>query len=101
MERLQYDSLRKCIGAVKGASKEKVRKIAGVERMSTYLDGMQARFVARIAREKYMCGRVWEGGLEHAPRIAGSHEEFDTTVDYMAAKALGPLICEITPGALV
>ena len=38
LERLQYDSLRKCVGAVKGSSKEKVRKIAGVEKMSTYLD---------------------------------------------------------------
>ena len=33
LERLQYDSLRNCVGAVKGASKEKVRKIAGVEKM--------------------------------------------------------------------
>ena len=91
------------MGAVKGASKEKVRKIAGVERMSTYLDGMQARFVARVAREKYMCGMLWEGGLQRAPRIAGAHEEFDTTMDYVAAKAfkLAPLIGEITPGALV
>ena len=48
-----------------------------------------------------MCGMLWEGGLQHAPRIAGLHEEFDTTVDYAAAKALGPLIGEITPGALV
>ena len=39
--------------------------------------------------------------MQHAPQIAGLHEEFDTTVDYAAAKALGPLIGEITPGALV
>ena len=44
------------MGAVKGASKDKVRKIAGVESMSTYLDWVQARFVARSAREKYVCG---------------------------------------------
>ena len=40
LESLQYDSLRRCVRAVRGASKEKVRKIAGVERISTYLDGM-------------------------------------------------------------
>ena len=101
MERLQYDSLRKCVGAVKGASKEKVRKIAGVERILTYLDGMQARFVARTAREKYLCGMMWEGGLQRAPRIAETHAEFQTTMDYVAAKVLGPLLGDITPGALV
>ena len=101
LERLQYDSLRKCVGAVKGASKEKVRKIAGVEKVSTYLDGVQARFVARVAKEKHICGMLWEGGLQHAPCIAGTHEEFDTTMDYVAAKAIGPLIGNITPGALV
>ena len=58
LERLQYDSLRKCVGAVKGASKEKVRNIVGVEKMSTSLDGVQARFVARAAKEKYMCGML-------------------------------------------
>ena len=101
LERLQYDSVRKCVGAVKGASKEKVWKIAGVERMSTSLDGMQARFVARRVKEKYVSGRLWEGGLQRAPRIADTHEEFDTRMDYVAAKALGPLTGEITPGALV
>ena len=60
------------MGAVKGASKEKVRKIAEVERMSTYLDGMQARFVARTAREKYLCGMMWEGVLQQAPSISGT-----------------------------
>ena len=92
LERLQYNSLRKCVGAVKGASKEKVRKIAGVERMSNNLDGVQARFVERATKEKYLYGMLWEGGLQHAPRIAGTHEEFDTTMDYVVAKALGPLI---------
>ena len=72
----------KCVGAVKGASKEKVRKIAGVERVSTYLNGMQVRFVARTAREKYLCGMLWEGGLQRAPRIAGTHGEFHTMMDY-------------------
>ena len=58
LERLQYDSLCKCVGAVKGASKEKVRKIAGVEKVVTYMDGVQARFVARAAKEKYLCGML-------------------------------------------
>ena len=40
LERFQSDSMRRCVGAVKGAGKEKVRIIAGVERMSTYLDGV-------------------------------------------------------------
>ena len=86
---------------MKSASKEKVCKIAGVERMSTYLDGMQARFVAGTAREKYLCGILSEGGLQGALRIAGTHEEFHTTMDYVVAKVLEPLLGDITPGALV
>ena len=43
---------------MKGTSKEKVPKIAGVERMSTYLDRIQARIVARMAREEYLCGML-------------------------------------------
>ena len=70
LERLQYDSLRRCVGAVKGASKEKVRKIAGVERMSTNLDGMQARFVSRLAMEKYLCGMLLEGGIQRCGSAA-------------------------------
>ena len=101
LERLQYDCLRKCVGAVKGASKEKVRQFAGVERLTTYLDGVQARFVGRAAKKKYLCGMRWEGGIQRAPRIAGPHEEFDTTIDYVVAKTLGPLIGEIEPGAQV
>ena len=85
------NSLRKCVETIKGASKEKVRKKMGVERMSTNLDGMQARFVARIQREKYLCGILWEGGFQRAPRITGTHEEFHTTMDYVAAKVLGPV----------
>ena len=99
--RLQYDSLRKCVGAVKGASKEKVRNIVGVEKVVTCLDGVQARFVAKAAKEKYLCGMLLEGGIQQAPRIAGPHEEFDTRMDYVAAKALGPLVGAIKPGALV
>ena len=101
LERLQYDSLRRCVGAVKGASKEKVRKIAGLERVSTYLDRMQARFIARMVKEKYLCGMIWDGGLQRAPRIAGPHGEFDTTIDYVVAKTLAPLIGEISSGALL
>ena len=69
--------------------------------MTTYLHGVQARFVARAAKGKYLCGMLWEGGIQNAPRIAGPHEEFDTTMDYVAAKTLGPLIGAIEPGALV
>ena len=101
LERLQYDSLRRFVGAVKGASKEKVRKIAGVERISTYLDGMQARLVARMAKEKYVCSILGDGGLQREPRIAGQYGEFDTMMDYVVAKTLAPLIGEISSGALV
>ena len=38
---------------------------------------------------------------QRAPRIAGPHGEFDTTMDYVVAKTLAPLIGEISPGALV
>ena len=42
---------------------------------------------------------LWEGGIQRAPLVAGPHGEFDT--DYVVAKALAPLIGDISPGALV
>ena len=45
------------------------------------------------------CGRAKSLALPQC--IAGTHKEFDTAMDYMAAKALGPLVGDITPRALV
>ena len=47
IRRLQYAALRKCTGAVMGARKESVDKIAAVESVETFLISMQDRFVAR------------------------------------------------------
>ena len=47
MRRLQYAALRKCTGAVMGARKESVDKIAAVESVETFLTSMQDRFIAR------------------------------------------------------
>ena len=51
MRRLQYSALRKCTGAVLGARKESVDKIAAVESVETFLTSMQDRFVARAIRD--------------------------------------------------
>ena len=89
------------MGAIQSASMEKVQKIVGVENVTTYLYRVQARFVARVTKENYLCGMLWDGGLQRALRIADAHKEFVTIMDYMAAKALDPLMGEIIPGALV
>src|SRR6266576_2592196 len=78
MDRLQYDALRKCTGAVRGAAKEKVRKIAGVETVRTFLDAKQAGFIARVMRNPELTEGVWKNGIANAPRVEGTHEEFQT-----------------------
>ena len=65
------------------------------------MDGVQDRFIARPAKENYLCSMLWAGELQRAPRLAGPHEEFNTTMDYMVAKALGLLMGEISLEALV
>src|SRR6266576_305442 len=71
-ERLQYQALRKCTGAVLGANISKVNAIAGVEDVDTILDSTQARYMARcmsdptttkdlwIAAQRENKGRSWD-----------------------------------------
>ena len=46
MEKLQYAALRKCTGAVAGARKEYVRKVAAVEGVETFARAGAGRFLA-------------------------------------------------------
>ena len=57
MERLQYQALKKSMGAVQGSSIEKINKIAGVEEVDTIIRASQARFVARSMADP---SRVWD-----------------------------------------
>ena len=75
-------------GGIEGACNEKVRKIAEVESIGTFMDGVQATFVRRAIQDPRQTEGAWEGGVVCAPRIEGTWEEFDTTADYVAAKAL-------------
>ena len=47
MAKLQYTALRKATGAITEARMESVSRIAGVESVSTCLNAMQSRFMAR------------------------------------------------------
>ena len=86
MDRVQYKAKRLCTGGVKGACKEKVRKIVVVESMWTLLDGVQANFIRRVMEDPCPTSGVWRAGVESTPRVKGDWQEFDTTVNYVAAK---------------
>ena len=47
LERLQYQALRKCTGAVLGANRQKVNVIAAVEDVETILQATQTRYMAK------------------------------------------------------
>ena len=47
MTKLQYQSLRKCTGAVRGSKRDKVDKIAAVESVKTFMSAAQARFLSK------------------------------------------------------
>ena len=83
MEKLQYAALRKCTGAVVGARKEYVRKMAAVEGVETFACAAAGRFLARTmcdpiragvaevvdtvmagAGELSLGGRCWRGAVE-------------------------------------
>ena len=57
IERLQYQALKKSMGAVQGSSIEKINKIAGVEEVDTIIRASQARFVVRSMADP---SRVWD-----------------------------------------
>ena len=59
-ERLQYQALRKCTGAVLGANKEKVNAIAGVEDVETILDASQQRYMARCIANPSTTEDIWD-----------------------------------------
>src|SRR4029077_18145376 len=76
---------------------EKVKKIAGVETTRTFMDAKQAGYIARVMRDPRLTDGIWKTDIRSALRVEGTHSEFDTTMDYVAAKALGQqsgtLIC--------
>ena len=47
MEKIQYAPLRKCTGAVVGARKEWVRKVAAVESVEVFARASAGHFLAR------------------------------------------------------
>ena len=70
MEKLQYAALRKCTGAVVGARKEYVRKMAAVEGVETFARAAAGRFLART-----MCDPVRAGVAEsRVVVVAGAGE---------------------------
>ena len=70
MEKLQYAALRKCTGAVVGARKEYVRKIAAVEGVETFARAAAGRFLART-----MCDPCRAGVAENGDAVmAGAGE---------------------------
>ena len=67
-ERLQYQALRKCTGAVLGSSKQKINKIAAVEDVETILNIGQARYMARCMADPSITEDIWE---EEVPNKTG------------------------------
>ena len=63
MVKLQYAALRKATGAITGARKESVSRIAGVESVGTCLNAMQSRFVARAIGDPRGIGDILKGTL--------------------------------------
>ena len=58
---LQYQALSKCVNLVKGARKELVSEIAGVESPRTVLDAAQARLLGKMMRDPTALGDLWSG----------------------------------------
>lgn len=73
LERLQYQALRKCTGAVIGADMYKVNKLAGVEGVDMILGAAQTRFMARCIGDPSMTDGIWEPilALQTGRRLKG------------------------------
>ena len=56
MESLQYNALRKCTGAVVGAERSLVSKVAGVEGVECFAEGACGRFLARTMADPERAG---------------------------------------------
>ena len=63
MTKFQYAALRKATGAITGARMVSVSRIAGVESVSTSLNVMQSRFVARAIGNLRRIGDILQGTL--------------------------------------
>ena len=61
MEKLQYAALRKCTGAIVGARREYVRKIAAVEGVETFARAAAGRFLARTMCDPGCAGVAGDG----------------------------------------
>ena len=58
MEKVEYQARRKCTGTYRGAAREKVLAIAGVEPLDVKLDSMQARWLARTIQNLAAAGKL-------------------------------------------
>ena len=58
MEKVEYQALRKCTGAYRGAARDKIRAIAGVEPLEVKIEGMQARWMARTIERPAAAGTL-------------------------------------------
>ena len=59
-ERLQFQALRKCTGAILGASMEKVNYIARVEDVKTIPDSIQVQYLTRCATDPTTTSDLWD-----------------------------------------
>ena len=59
-ERVQYQALRKCMGATIGASREKVNLMARLEDVETILNSSQVRYLARCASDPSTSEDIWK-----------------------------------------
>ncbi len=66
LKTLQYQSLRKCVGAAHETAQAAVDCIAGVESIETKLDAMQARFVARSMTNPTAMEGLWPRDFERS-----------------------------------
>ena len=103
MEKLQYATLRKCTGAVVGARKEFVRKIAAVEGVETFARAAAGRFLARTmcdparagvagnrdvvmagAGELSVGGRCWKGkvaGVDLGVGVGATSRDWEGAIE--------------------
>ena len=65
-ERLQYQALRTCTGAIIGSDMEKVNKLAAVEDVDTILEAGQMRFMARSMGDPSTSRDIWDSALVRA-----------------------------------
>ena len=85
-KRLQYQALRKCTGAVLGASKEKVNAIAGIEDVETILDAGQQRYIARCIVDLSTMEDIWEEATKSKSGKSWMGKEKDTWTNLKGRK---------------